>query len=460
MKIAFKPHPAQLEILKALEPPLTGMVVMVIAGRRFGKTVLACNEIIRRAIMIPGARIWYVAPTRDQAYTIAWRVMLKYLPAELVKKKREDVHIIELTNGSLIEFKGVQHQVFLLGAGLHFVVLDEFPTIPYTVWYDVIKPMLVDFNGDALFIGSVPDPRVHSITQEFIDMFEEAMLAERLKKPKPGLRAFTFSTLSNPYINQNKLKSDIEELKRKGRESDAERIYHGAYTKNYGLVFPQFNYEEHTCEPFSVPAQWIRVMAVDPHPQKPIYGLWAARDPNDEIWIYREHIFVSENDATTPLTVPESTAVMRKLEEGESVRIRLIDPTYAKVEHKTLKQKSIFRQYAELGVYFKEGNRDFMTFFEEMTDRLRAVPHPTIHIFRTCQGLINQLRSYTWDSYISPRAREERGAKDKPKPVNDDFISCLKYILTAHIPKQSLAEARNQAMGMLNKRWAAIGGSL
>ena len=458
MKIPFKPHPAQRTILSALEPPLSGKVVMVIAGRRFGKTVLACNEIIRRAITIPGSRLWYVAPTRDQAYAIAWRVLLKYLPNELVAKKREDVHIIELTNGSLIEFKGVQNQVFLLGAGLHFVVLDEFPTIPYTVWYDVIRPMLLDYNGDALFIGSIPDPKVHVITQEFIDMFEEAMLAQRLGREKPGIKAFTFSTTANPYISKEKLEADIAELKRKGRENDAERIYNGAYTRNHGLVFPGFSYEEHTVEPFTVPPTWVRVMAIDPHPQKPIYGLWAAADPGGELWVYREHVFVSPVDRHTPLTVPETVAVMRQLEEGETVRMRLIDPTFAKVEHKTLKQKSIFRQYAELGVYFKEGNRDFMTFFEEFTDRLRAVPHPTIHIFRTCPELVRQLKNYTWDSYMSPRAREERGVRDRPKAVDDDFISCLKYIVSAHIPRQSPEELRGQIRSHLERRWAAIGG--
>lgn len=449
MKINYRPHPSQALIHEALSAVMTGLVVMVIAGRRFGKTILACNEIIKRAIEIPGARIWYVAPTKDQAFRIAWRVMLKYLPAEMIAHKREDRHTIELVNGSLIEFLGVQDQVFLLGAGLHFVVLDEFPTIPYTAWYDVIRPMLLDYNGDALFIGSVPDPKVHSISQEFINMYEDLLAADRITGET---RAFSFPSMDNPYINAEKIARDIEDMKRKGREGDVGRIYFGSYTREYGLVFPGFKVDLHTCDPFEIPAKWPRLMAVDPHPQKPIHGLWMAQDPGREWWIYRERCFESELDRK-PLTVQESAAQMRLLEEKESIRLRLIDPTFAKVEQKVLGQKSVVQQYAGLGLFFQEGNRDFMTFFNEITDRFRALPHPTIHIFKTCPGLIRQLQSYMWDSWASLKAREDKGAKDRPKATNDDFISCLKYLANTNVPSLDPDKVKKDVAAMLNARW-------
>lgn len=448
MKINYAPHASQKVIHKALKDICSGVVVMVIAGRRFGKTVLAVNEIVRRAIEIPHARIWYVAPTKDQAYRIAWRLMFKYIPKEIIRNKREDRHTIELTNGSLIEFLGVQDQVFLLGTGLHFVVLDEFPTIPWTVWIDVVKPMLLDYNGDALFIGSVPDPKVHSITKEFIEMYEDALSATRMGTEQT---AFNFPTLDNPHVNHEKLARDIQDLVRKGREKDVKRIYEGAYTREFGLVFPGFNYDIHTCEPFKVPGNWMRIMAVDPHPQKPIHGLWCAINPEHELWFYREEKFESPDMA--PLTVPETASRMRTVEEKESIRLRMIDPTFAKVEAKVMNTKSVVQQYAALGLYFKEGNRDFMTFFEEFTDRLRAVPHPTIHIFRTCPGLIRQLQGYMWDSWANVRAREEKGVKDRPKAVNDDFVSCMKYIVNAHIPFTDPVEVRAKLTAQLNSRW-------
>ena len=448
-RIAYTPHPKQQIIHKALRPYLSGKVVMVIAGRRFGKTVLAINEIIRRAIEIPGSRIWYVAPTKDQAYRIAWRVLFKYLPTNYILKKREDRHSIELTNGSLIELLGVQDEIFLLGAGLHFVVLDEFPTIPYSVWFDVIRPMLADYNGDALFIGSVPDPKVHNISMEFIEMFEE-MVRQQLFNNAPQ-KAFTFSSLDNPYINHQKIQQDIEELKRKGREGDIKRIYYGGYTREYGRVFPMFNWNDHTVDPFPIPGNWVRVMAIDPHPQKPIHAVWCAINPNRELFFYREKAF--EDPSGRPLTVNEAAVVIRALEGNEKIRLRLIDPTFAKVEQKVIGAQSVVDQFKALGLVFQPGNRDFMTFFEEMTDRLKDVPAPTVHIFRSCSGLIRQLEQYSWDSYNSSRARSEKGMRDRPKPVNDDFISCVKYIVNAKIPYYNVSEVKKSLVATLQNRW-------
>lgn len=448
MKINYTPHASQCLVHDALRPFLSGLVVMVIAGRRFGKTILACNEIIKRAIETPEARIWYVAPTKDQAFRIAWKVMLKYLPPELIKKKREDRHSIELRNGSLIEFLGVQDQVFLLGVGLHFVVLDEFPTIPYTVWYDTIRPMLADFNGDALFIGSVPDPKVHAIEVEFIKMFEDLMAIGAMGGAH---KAFTFPSFDNPYINHEKVNKDIADMKRKGREGDVKRIYYGGYTREYGLVFPGFDKGLHVCTPFTIPGNWMRIMAVDPHPQKPIHALWCAIDPNRELWAYRERRF--EDTSAHALTVQESAAQMRMLEGDEKIRLRLIDPTFAKVEQKVVGTKSVVQQYSELGLYFLEGNRNFMSFFNDITDRLRAEPHHTFHVFQSCAGLVRQFEGYMWDAWASVKAREEKGAKDKPKAVNDDFLSCLKYISNANVPFQDPVEVKRKLTAQLNARW-------
>lgn len=451
MKINYSPHASQRVVHDALKNLCVGIVVMVIAGRRFGKTVLAVNEIVRRAIEIPGARIWYIAPTKDQAYTIAWRLILKYLPSEMIAHKREDRHTIELTNGSLIEFKGIQDQVFLLGAGLHFVVFDEFPTIPWTVWLDVVKPMLQDYNGDALFIGSVPDPKVHAITKEFLDLYEDGLASQRMGTD-PLLLSFNFPSSDNPHTSAEKRRRDIEDLRRMGRENDIKRIYEGSYTREYGSVFPGFNYDQHTCVPFKIPGNWMKIMAVDPHPQKPIHAVWCAIDPGRELWFYREECFEAGDKA--PLTVAESAAVMRTLEGEETIRLRLIDPTFAKVEAKVMNTKSVVQQYSDLGLYFREGNRDFMTFFEEFTDRLRAVPHPTVHVFRDCVGLIRQIQGYMWDSWASSRAREEKGTKDRPKAVNDDFVSCAKYIINARVPFTDAAQVKKQITAQLNARWA------
>lgn len=437
----YQPFKEQRKIHDALKPYQSGLVTMAITGRRFGKTTVAVNEVIERAVKIPYARIWYIAHTEKQAFRIAWNLMLKkrtdkqgkvydpYLDDNLIEKKREDQHIIRLKNGTLIEFLGTTQELPMLGAGLHFVVFDEFPAIPWTVWYDTVRPMLADFNGDALFIGTVPDPVRHNITPQFIDMYEELLYGTKRTKNK----AFNYSSFRNPHISHKKLKEDIEDLKRKGKESDANRLYYGKYSKASGRVFPQYNYKKHTVSgDMVIPPDWWRIMAIDPHPQKPSRALWAAIDPRNHLWFYREYEFIV-NDR--PMTVPEISYEITMIETAakEKIKARLFDPTYGKVEEKIKGAKSVKELFSDNGLIFQEASRDFDTFYHEFGDRLATDPEPTVHILRTLTVFLWQLERYMWDSYVSARAREERGIKNRPKKVNDDYVDCAKYIINSNV---------------------------
>jgi len=468
MKIDYEPHKYQKMIHKALRPINDGHIVMVIAGRRFGKTLLAVAEMAKRALQKPGSRIWYIAPTKEQAYMIAWRLLTRkridkdgkihepLLPTSEVKKIREDKHYVELKNGSLIEFMGVTSEIRLLGAGLSFAVFDEFINIPYSVWYDTVRPMLIYSRGDALFIGTIPDPKVHNITIDFLDMFEEANEGT-LRRGK----AFTFPSISNPHLDKEMLKEQIEDLVKKGRGDDARRLYEGDYTREHGLVFPVFSREEHTCEPFRIPSTWTRVMAIDPHPQKPIYALWGAIDLKYNWWIYREKKLIDMNNR--PLTVQEAAYEISLIENKEKEKVwrRFIDPTYAKMQQNIIGQKSLRDMFRSFGLMFQEADRTFITFFNNFTDRLVEVPNPSIKIFNTCEGLIRQIGHYVWDSWASSWAREEKGVKDKPKKVDDDFIDCLKFILNSNVtPIQIRKETMSAYKDVLKQRWAEENKSL
>lgn len=464
MIIQYEPHPSQWKIHDALSPPLRGAVVMVIAGRRFGKTVLAINEMVKRALNIPCARIWYVAPSEKQAFMVAWRLMLRpridketgkklppYLPEEYILKKREDQHYVELTNGSLIEFKGTIEELYLLGVGLHFVVFDEFPGIPYSVWQDTIAPMLGDYNGDALFIGTVPDPKVHDISMEFINMYEK-YLHGNFRNAK----AFNFETFDNPYLNHAYYKARVKELEKKGLHADAQRIYYGKYTRQYGSVFPAFSEEKHTILPVDLPRNWLRVYAHDSHPQKPHCGLWCAINKESHYWVYREKEFVTQSGR--PMTIDEISydIMVTENNEHDDVKARFADPTFAKVDLNVTagRPQSVLDMFRRNGIYFRTADRTFITFFNKMTDMLVDVPEPKIHIFRSCPNTIRQMKDYTWEAWASIRARQEKGTKDKPKKVDDDFVDNLKYIINSGVKPIDMGQI-SAHRAELNRRWQA-----
>jgi len=459
----YVPHESQQIIRDALNPRLSGITVMVIAGRRFGKTVLGVNEVIDTALKMPYSRVWYVAHTKDQAYEVAWRMMLEnwrdkedkihapYIPEYIIEERRKDKHFIKLVNGSLIQLRGIQDELFILGAGLEFVVLDEFPAIPWSAWYDTLKPMLLDKNGNALFIGTIPDPNIHDITPEFIDMYESLLYGEE-KTDKN--EAFNFTSFQNPHISQAKIDADIKDLERRGMGADAKRLYHGEYTREYGLVFPKFNRDEHTVETFNIPKDWLKVMALDPHPQKPTFALWAAIDPRNHFWFYREKEFITENGRT--MTIPEVANEIRQIEGAarEKIRMRYIDPTFAKVEQAALGAKCVKDIYRDYGLFFVEADRNKDVFIDRVRIMLVEIPETYFHIFKDCGGTIRQISKYSWESWASSRIRAERGAKNTPKKVDDDFLDCMKYILNANIRYYSNIDQTKSYQAVLQKRWA------
>jgi hypothetical protein len=129
---------------------------VLVAGRRFGKSYLACIELLRGAISRPGETFFYCAPTYRMAKDIAWRVLKKLVPKVWIKSKNETDLKIELVNGSLIELKGTENAMALRGRSLSGVVLDEAAFMDSEVWFEVIRPALADKQGWALFI-STPD---------------------------------------------------------------------------------------------------------------------------------------------------------------------------------------------------------------------------------------------------------------------------------------------------------------
>ena len=129
---------------------------VLVAGRRFGKSYLACIELFTKALERPGETFFYCAPTYRMAKDIAWKVLKKIVPPQYIRSKNETDLKLELINESTIELKGTENAMALRGRSLSGVVLDEAAFMESAVWFEVIRPALADKQGWALFI-STPD---------------------------------------------------------------------------------------------------------------------------------------------------------------------------------------------------------------------------------------------------------------------------------------------------------------
>jgi len=126
---------------------------VLVAGRRFGKTQVALVELLR-AVRRPGRVAWYVAPTYKQAKRVAWKRLKDMVrPYGPVRIYETDLRI-EFAWQATIALRGADNYDSLRGEGLDFVVLDEYASMAREAWIEVLRPMLADRNGTALFIGT------------------------------------------------------------------------------------------------------------------------------------------------------------------------------------------------------------------------------------------------------------------------------------------------------------------
>ena len=129
---------------------------VLLCHRRFGKTVAAVNDLIRQALR-SGREDWraaYAAPFLGQAKAVAWDYCKSFAQAVPGTRFLESELTCVLPTGARIRLLGTENANALRGLYLDDLVLDEPADMPRQVWTQVLRPMLADRQGRALFCGT------------------------------------------------------------------------------------------------------------------------------------------------------------------------------------------------------------------------------------------------------------------------------------------------------------------
>jgi hypothetical protein len=129
---------------------------VVVAHRRFGKTVFAVMQLLRGAAesRARAPRFAYVAPFYRQAKAVVWDYLKHYARAIEGARFHETELRCDLPNGARISLYGADDPDSLRGLYFDGVVLDEFAQMDPRAWSEVIRPALADRQGWAIFIGT------------------------------------------------------------------------------------------------------------------------------------------------------------------------------------------------------------------------------------------------------------------------------------------------------------------
>jgi len=188
-------HTGQIEVIKAIE---SERFVIVVAGRRWGKTTLSLVSALDQALK--KKKIWIIFPVYPQSLE-SWlnlKSLIRQLPEDYYEIREVEKRIV-LKNGGSIQIKSANKPETLRGAGgINLIIFDEAAYQEKETW-ETVRPILSDSLGKALFI-STPNG-----INWFYELFETA-------KQRKDWKIFHYTTAESPRVNMEELEQAKQEL--------------------------------------------------------------------------------------------------------------------------------------------------------------------------------------------------------------------------------------------------------
>ena len=202
-------------------------------GRRWGKTHLGIYYMLRGRLY-PDRQRWFVAPTYKQAKRVAWPVMKKiHRTLGLNVDYSETELSATFSNGHIHTLHGADNEDSLRGVGLDRVVLEEYAFMKPHVWGEIIRPMLSDYQGESLRIGT-PDGFNH-----FYDAFLQGT-----DPSQPDWMSWQFKTIDGGYISEEEIEAAKNDMDARTFRQEYEATFEAASNR----VYDTFNRSENVVE--------------------------------------------------------------------------------------------------------------------------------------------------------------------------------------------------------------------
>lgn len=193
---------------------------MVACGRRFGKT--ETGKILLTEQALRGARCWWLAPTFQMSGQV-WRDLKAMVLGTITNVTvSETEKRMDFPGGGMMAIRSTHVAQNLRGMGLDFAVLDEAAFMEPTVWPEVVRPMLLERRGGALFLSSPNGLNwFHDLYQLGLDPTQDEW------------RSFQFTSYDNPLIAPD----EIDNLRRNTPERVWREEYMAEFIADSGQVF-------------------------------------------------------------------------------------------------------------------------------------------------------------------------------------------------------------------------------
>lgn len=222
----YQPRPFQQKIHRRLK-----RFNVLVCHRRFGKTVMAINELIDQALRceLKNPQYFYLAPTYAQAKRIAWQYLKDYtqnLPNVSTNEQELRLTIDRPAQGDRITFYllGAEHYDAHRGLYWDGGIFDEYGDMHPDAWSKVFRPALADRMGWAIFIGT-PKGQNH-----FYDIY---YAGSKLMAADKDWFVATFKASETGVVPEAELQASRESMSKDEYEQEFECSFNAALTGAY-----------------------------------------------------------------------------------------------------------------------------------------------------------------------------------------------------------------------------------
>lgn len=369
---------------------------VVCAGRRWGKTMLASEE-IKGKLIATECRIAYIATTYGQARDIIWTTLIKELSPITIKanESRLEIEVKNLKGTtSLVQLRGWENAETLRGQKFHFLVIDEVAMMRnfWSVWQEVLIPTLTDTRGEVLFI-STPKGFNH-----FYELYNRELTDNDFK-------SFHFTSYDNPHIPDG----EIDKLKAQMTEDRFAQEYLAEFKRVEGLVYKEFNREKHLFKELPQVNFIDRLLGIDFGYNNPTAQILILKDFDNRYWVFGEWYKTNQiNDQIVeiaqsfkPTKVYPDPEAPEKIEELRRAGLNVMEVTKGK--------DSIKNGINKVRELLKQGR---------------------LFIHESCTNLIWEFETYSY-----PEKRPDNPEPEIPIKENDHALDALRYALMTNEPE-------------------------
>jgi phage terminase large subunit-like protein len=238
----------------------------------------------------------------------------------------------------------------------------------------------------------------------------------------PDVIFISLNSLNNPFIPpEEKVRMQRQWA---GHPEEGARL-RGEFIRRAGLVFSQWNREKHVLNKQSLPAEWKRIVSIDPAATGVTACVWLAISPRNDVYLYRVYY---EKD----LIVSDHAKNIIVLTGSERIDQYLIDPWWASARNAETHKQGL-TLYREAGIPVRmapraaEFSRDVMQEYLSATLEPNS-RHPKFYVVGELPEFVSEIESYSWDFF--GKGPMKGTSKDKPRKKDDHAINALEFALS------------------------------